>query len=226
MKKTVFILDDEQDITDLVRLHLERAGFLVEGFVHPADFLTRLRAAIPSIVILDLMLPGTDGMEICRRMKGDARLAAVPIIMLTAKREEADKVSGLDTGADDYVTKPFSPRELVSRVKAVLRRANEEPGEVITVGDSLVIDLRRHEVRTDRGTLVRLTITEFDILVELVKKRGWVLTRDMLLRAVWGDDAYVVDRNIDVHIRHLREKLGDLARIIVNVRGVGYKIEE
>jgi DNA-binding response OmpR family regulator len=227
MKKAVFVLDDEQDIVDLVKLHLGRSGYAVEGFVHPRDLFSRFSALLPALVILDLMLPETNGIEVCRRMKNDSRLHHIPIIMLTAKRDESDKVLGLDLGADDYITKPFSPRELVARVKAVLRRGGgDEADEVLAIAGDIRIDTGRHEVRLADDTPVTLTNMEWKILLELARKKGWVLTREKLLSAVWGSDAYVVDRNIDVHITHLREKLGDAGKHIVNIRGVGYKIEE
>jgi DNA-binding response OmpR family regulator len=227
MNKSVYVLDDEQDIIDLVSLHLRKSGFSAEGFTHPADLFARLRTDLPSLVILDLMLPDKNGIEVCRSMKSDSRLRSIPVIMLTAKRDEADKVTGLDSGADDYIVKPFSPKELIARVRAVLRRGKtDDIAEVMTIAGILQIDLQKHTVKSNQSGNIDLTNTEFKILVELARKRGWVLSREQLLRAVWGDEAFVVDRNIDVHIRHLREKLGDAARLIVNIRGVGYKIEE
>jgi DNA-binding response OmpR family regulator len=227
VKKLVYILDDEQDIVNLVSIHLEKSGFSSRGFNRPDEMFAALRKELPALLILDLMLPDADGIDICKRIKADPRYSGIPIIMLTAKREETDKVLGLELGADDYVTKPFSPRELMARVKAVLRRGKTAlAADVIAVGELLVIDLRKHEVRDRDEKKIDLTRTEFGILVELAKKRGWVLSREMLLSAVWGNDAFVIDRNIDVHIRHLREKLGDAAGVIVNIRGAGYKIEE
>jgi DNA-binding response OmpR family regulator len=164
---------------------------------------------------------------VCKRIRGDATLAGVPVIMLTAKRDETDKVLGLELGADDYVTKPFSPRELMARVKAVLRRGRPETtAEVLPVGGGIVVDLSRHEVRNARGTIIDLTPTEFSLLTRLAGRKGWVFPRDRLLSDVWGNDVFVTDRNIDVHIRHLREKLGEAGSLIQNVRGVGYKLAE
>jgi len=218
-------VDDEPDILDLLRLGLTRAGFRVEGFPDAGSFWRFLEKETPALVLLDLMLPDTDGLEVCRALRRRDGGAAVPVIMLTAKGEETDKVLGLEIGADDYVTKPFSMKELVARVHAVLRR-RERDGETkkIAVGP-LVIDLEKHEVRAGGGP-VDLTATEFRILQLLASRRGRVLTRDQILDVLWGHEKIVVDRTIDVHIRNLREKLGPAAALLKNVRGVGYKVEE
>jgi DNA-binding response OmpR family regulator len=206
---------------------LTKNGFDASGFITAEELLIALSAKKPDLLILDLMLPDIDGMELCKRLKADAAFKWIPLIMLTARQDETDKVLGLEIGADDYVTKPFSPRELVARVRAVLRRGRDgDAGEVIQIGNGFHIDLSRHEVRDAAGVRIDLTPTEFGILTRLARKKGWVFPRERLLSDIWGDDIYVTDRNIDVHIRHLREKLGGAGSLIVNVRGVGYKLAE
>ncbi|MGZ5514333.1 MAG: winged helix-turn-helix domain-containing protein, partial [Candidatus Aminicenantales bacterium] len=178
-----------------------------------------------ALILLDLMLPGTDGLEVCRHIRRSPDLAAVPVIMLTARGDESDKVVGLELGADDYVTKPFSVKELIARVHAVLRRpAAGAAGPRIAVG-TLVIDLDKHEV-TVSGTRIELTATEFKILTLLVSRKGRVFSRDQILDHLWGSEKAVIDRTVDVHIRNLREKLGSAASLIKNIRGTGYKLEE
>ncbi len=173
------------------------------------------------------MLPDHDGFEICKILKKDNKTSGVPIIMLTAKGEEMDKVLGLELGADDYITKPFSPRELVARVKAVLRRLErkQEKNKVISINNIIHVDMQKYKVFI-KDKEIKLTTTEFNILTILAQHRGWVLSRDQLLDHLWGDEKIVVDRTIDVHIRHLREKLGKYSNVIKNIRGVGYKLEE
>jgi len=172
------------------------------------------------------MLPDMDGIEICKKIRAIPSSSSLPIIMLTARSEETDKILGLELGADDYVTKPFSPKELVARVKAVLRRQlKPDKSERISVGKALEIDLKKYEVVLC-GKKIDLTITEFKILELLSSKKGWVFTRDKILDHLWGDEKAVIDRTVDVHIRHLREKLGKESSLIKNVRGVGYKLEE
>jgi two-component system phosphate regulon response regulator PhoB/two-component system alkaline phosphatase synthesis response regulator PhoP len=227
MGKLVVIVDDEPDILDLVSLHLERANFRVRGYENASSFFKFLEKETPDLVVLDLMLPDADGFEICKYMKGDERLSAIPIVMLTAKAEETDKILGLELGADDYVTKPFSPKELVARVKAVLRRQQkgEESKKQIRVGEILAIDLEKYQVKVN-GKPAELTSTEFRILKLLSSKRGWVFSRDQILDYLWGNEKVVLDRTVDVHIRNLRSKLGPARRYIKNVRGIGYKVEE
>lgn len=226
VKKTIIIVDDEPDILNLVSLHLKRAGFHVQGFLDAESLYAFMNSSAPALIILDLMLPDADGIEVCKHLKAHERWSAVPIIMLTAKTEEADKVLGLELGADDYVTKPFSPKELVARVKAVLRRQTAGGrARRLEVGDSVVMDDAKHEVEVN-GRKVELTPTEFKILFFLASKKGWVFTRSQILDYLWGHEKAVLDRTIDVHIKHLREKLGRASRLIKNVRGVGYKIEE
>ncbi len=226
MNKLIAIVEDEPDIVELIKIHLTKAGFNVKGFPDGQSFFKFLGKNDPALVILDLMLPDTDGLEICKFMRNKEEFSSTPIIMLTAKSEEVDKILGLELGADDYVTKPFSPRELVARVKAVLRRKNgKKESEKILVGDLLVIDSGRYEVSV-REKKVELTSTEFKILELLCSRKGWVFTRDKILNYLWGEEKAVIDRTVDVHIKHLREKLGEAARLIKNIRGVGYKIEE
>ena len=171
------------------------------------------------------MLPDADGIEICKYLKSNQEFSSIPVIMLTARADETDKVLGLELGADDYVTKPFSPRELVARVKAVLRRKTQDSGKKIKIGDILLIDLNKFQAFVENKK-IDLTPTEFRILKILASKKGWVFTRDQILDHLWGHDKVVLDRTIDVHIKNLREKLGEAAKFIKNVRGVGYKIEE
>jgi two-component system phosphate regulon response regulator PhoB/two-component system alkaline phosphatase synthesis response regulator PhoP len=225
MTKRIAVIDDEPDILELVSLHLIRAGFKVSEFSDVERFNTYLASAKPDLVILDLMLPNADGMDVCKKMKNDDRLADIPIIMLTARTEETDRILGLELGADDYVTKPFSPRELVARVKAVLRRGTPpEKVELITVGEDMVIDCKKFLVIID-DKRVELTPTEFRILKLLAERQGWVYTRDKILDYLWGSEKVVLDRTVDVHVKHLREKLGPAGEYVKNVRGVGYKLE-
>jgi len=225
MNELIAIVDDEPDILDLVSIHLIKANFKTVKFEQADLFFDFLKDRIPDLLILDLMLPDIDGIEICKRLKSDTKTSHFPIIMLTARGDEFDKVLGLELGADDYITKPFSTRELVARVKAVLRRNRIKMSEsTININDDLVIDLQRYSV-TVNGHPVNLTSTEFNILKILVTKRGWVFSREQLLQHLWGDDKIVISRTIDVHIKHLREKLGPAAHYIKNIRGVGYKLE-
>jgi DNA-binding response OmpR family regulator len=226
-EKTVVIVDDEQDIVELVSHHLKREGFLVKEFSRGREFFAYLESIIPDLLILDIMLPGIDGLEICKILKNKQKTANIPIIMLTAKAAEADVVVGLELGADDYVVKPFSPRELVARVKSVFRRLSisENDEEVVKIGP-LSVNPDKYEV-TVEGKSVDLTTTEFKILEALTERRGSVFSRDQLLKKkrLWGDDKLVYDRTIDVHIKNLREKLGRAGHMIKTIRGVGYKLE-
>jgi len=226
LKELITIIDDEPDIVELVSLHLKKTGFRVKGFFNAEDFFDFINKSIPDLIILDLMLPDADGFEICKYLKRKDEFAFVPIIMLTAKGEETDKVLGLELGADDYVTKPFSPQELVARVKVVLRRQDKKESlQKIVIGKMLEIFPEKYEAYVD-GKKVDLTSTEFKILTLLSRKKSWVFTRDQILDHLWGQEKAVLDRTIDVHIKHLREKLGKAARFIKNIRGVGYKLEE
>lgn len=225
MKKRIALIEDEPDIVELITIHLEKAGYSVKSFLDGKSFYRYLDKTTPDLVILDLMLPDVDGLDICKQLRRNDASAAVAIIMLTAKSEEMDKILGLELGADDYVTKPFSPKELVARVKAVMRRhASAGTSRTISVG-SLHIDLEKYTVSLD-GKKIELTPTEFKILELLSSKRGWVFTREKILDHLWGSEKAVIDRTVDVHIRHLREKLGSAATMIRNIRGVGYKLEE
>jgi DNA-binding response OmpR family regulator len=223
--RLVAVVDDEPDIRELVSLHLTKAGFKTSTFADGDSFYRFTSDHVPDLVVLDLMLPDIDGIEICKHLKADSRLGHVPVVMLTARAEETDRVLGLELGADDYVTKPFSPRELVARVRAVLRR-NEKRAETRTIElpEETLIDLDRYEV-TVAGRRVELTTTEFKLFAAMAERRGWVFSRDDLLDRLWGSEKSVVDRTIDVHIANLRKKLKKAGRLIHNVRGVGYKVE-
>ena len=222
MSSRILVVEDDQDIAELVAHHLTRAGFTCDRFATGPDGLDAVRRQIPDLVVLDLMLPGLSGYEICRIMRADSATAAVPVIMLTARAQEEDRVKGLELGADDYVTKPFSPRELVARVRAVLRRTQPFGPERILRFGPLVIDLDRHEV-TEDGRDVRLTAKEFLLLQYLIEHRGRVLSRDLLLSDVWGYQYTGGTRTVDVHIRRLREKLPAMIDHIVTIKQFGYK---
>ena len=226
MAETILVVDDEQDVLDLAVYHLQRAGYKTVAARDGATALQKARDLLPSLVVLDLMLPQMDGMEVCKRLKNDPKTAHVPILMLTARADEVDRIVGLEMGADDYVTKPFSPREVVLRVKSILRRARADsgPAEVLKAGD-LVIDAAKHVVEV-KGAAVDLTATEFRLLQTLMERRGRVQTRDRLLTDVWGYEGDVDTRTVDTHVRRLREKLGKCADAIETVRGVGYRFSE
>jgi len=225
-RASILVVDDEEDIRELVRYNLARHGYDVVAVASGEAALSAARARPPDLVVLDLMLPGLDGLEVCKQLKQESRTAHVPVVMLTAKGEEADVVAGLELGADDYVTKPFSPRVLAARVKAVLRRPRETAaaGAVIRSGD-LVINPGRHEVLVD-GEPVALTATEFRLLQFLAGRPGWVFTRDQIINAVRGEDYAVTDRSVDVQIAGLRRKLGPAGKRIETVRGVGYRFQD
>ncbi len=227
MKQLIAILDDEPDILNLVSINLERSGFETAKFEIADEFNKFLEKKIPDLIILDLMLPDADGFDVCKDLKKDERFASIPIIMLTAKGDETDRILGLEFGADDYVVKPFSPRELVARVKAVLRRGKvkEEAKKIIEIGRNLRIDLQKYEVYLNDKKL-NLTSTEFKIIKLLATRKGWVYSRNQILDHLWGNDKIVVDRTVDVHIRNLRTKLGPAGKYIKNIRSIGYKIEE
>lgn len=226
MKELIAIIEDEPDISRLVAHHLTKANFDVKEFQSADAFYEFLDESVPDLIVLDLMLPDADGFDICKNLKNNDKYSNVPIIMLTAKSEEIDKILGLELGADDYITKPFSPRELAARVKAVLRRVDgKKVTEKNIIGDILEIDLQKFEVTVD-GEKIDLTSTEFKILRVLVQHRGWVFTRDQILDDIWGNEKVVLDRTVDVHIKNLREKLGKAGKFIKNIRGVGYKLEE
>ncbi|RKX70794.1 DNA-binding response regulator [candidate division WOR-3 bacterium] len=225
MRSLIAIVDDEPDILELVSHNLKKEGFEVKGFEDGESFLFFVRKNPPDLIILDLMLPGIDGLEVCRRLKADENTSSVPIIMLTAKGEEVDRVVGLEMGADDYLVKPFSIRELIARVKAVLRRykRKEEKPPLVRIRE-LTIDPARFEVRVGNKK-VALTTTEFRILEILARGRGRIFTRRQILHQLWGYDKMVLERTVDVHIARLRKKLGAEGRYIRSVPGMGYKLE-
>ena len=224
-RKTIFIVDDEPDICELVSLHLQKNGFNSKSFLTASHFLKTIKNEIPDLIILDLMLPDIDGLEVCKLIRENKKTSFIPIIMLTAKGEETDRILGLELGADDYITKPFSPRELVARVKAVLRRKEQKQiDEIIDVGD-IVIYPQRFEVFVSEKK-VDLTSTEFRLLLILARRKGWVFTREQILEELWGGEKFVLDRTVDVHIKNLREKLGPAGRLIKSIRGIGYKIDK
>ncbi len=227
MAAQVLVVEDEPDIRDLVVLHLEREGFQVRTARNGADALRQVRSGPPDLVVLDLMLPELDGLEVCRRLRRDPSTASVPLIMLTAKGDEADRVVGLELGADDYVAKPFSPKELVARVKAVLRRARPAEGPAVFNVGGLRADFGRRQVAV-AGELVPLTPKEFDLLRALIEARGRVLSREHLLDRVWGyaRASEIESRTVDVHVRRLRQKLGVEGRRIVTAKSVGYRFED
>ena len=222
----MLVVEDDHDIAELVAHYLQRAGYLTEVLNSGSEVLARVREQAPDLVLLDLMLPGLNGLEICRAMRSEPTLAAIPIIMLTAKSEEADRIVGLELGGDDYVTKPFSPKELVARVGAVLRRAGRSRSgqRRLRFGDVL-IDAEQHVVTVD-GAEVRLTAKEYLLLKYLVEHPGRVLSRDLLLSDVWGYRYTGGTRTVDVHIRRLREKVPVLRDAIVTIKQFGYKLLE
>jgi two-component system phosphate regulon response regulator PhoB len=226
-KGTILVVEDEKDIRELLRHHLEREHFRVLAASSGEEGLRVARRDHPDLILLDLMLPGLDGLEVCRSLRADAETKRTPIVMLTARSEDADVVAGLELGADDYVTKPFHPRVLLARLRAVLRRLEDqraEPGETLTL-DALVIDTVRHQVRLDGRELV-LTLTEFRILLHLARHPGRVFSRYQILDGIQGQDSFVLDRTIDVHIAALRRKLGAFGDRIETVRGVGYRFKD
>ena len=226
VKSKILVVDDEPDALELIAFNLKSAGFDVLTAADGESALRLARTHLPDLLLLDLMLPEVDGLEVCKILRRDPATSSVPIVMVTAKAAELDRVLGLELGADDYVTKPFSPRELVLRVKNLLRRrtATEEKVERLTVGD-LLIDLPRHLVSV-QGKPVDLTATEFRLLSVLAERRGRVQSREQLLRDVWNYDNLIDTRTVDTHMRRLREKLGKAARFLDTVRGVGYRFVE
>ena len=222
----ILIVDDEPDAVELIEFNLKAAGFEVVTAGDGAQALKQARSRQPDLVLLDLMLPEIDGLQVCRLLRGDPATATVPIIMLTAKAAEIDRVLGLELGADDYVTKPFSPRELVLRVKSLLKRGLSAPTatERFEQGD-LTIDVPRHLVKV-RGRRLELTATEFKLITVLAQRRGRVQSRELLLRDVWEYDTAIDTRTVDTHMRRLREKLGTASGYIETVRGVGYRFAE
>jgi two-component system, OmpR family, alkaline phosphatase synthesis response regulator PhoP len=226
-KERILVVEDEDDILELVRFNLAREGFRVEGLGSGEEALRAVRAQPPDLLILDLMLPGMDGLEVCRLLRAEAATRALPVIMLTAKGEEADVVAGLELGADDYLPKPFSPRVLLARVKAVLRRRTAAPaaeGATLSVHE-IGIHPGRREVKVS-GRPVSLTFTEFNVLHFLARRPGWVFTRGQIMDAVRGEDYHVTERSVDVQMVSLRKKLGPAGKHVQTVRGVGYRLAE
>jgi len=224
-KEQILVVDDEEDILKLLSYNLVNSGFQVECVTTGEAALEKARSITPDIIILDLMLPGIDGLDVCRKLKSDHRTAQIPVIMLTARGEEADIVVGLELGAEDYVTKPFSPRVLTARVKAVLRRGKEVEKASVFTRHEIQLNTTIHDVSV-AGNTVDLTISEFSILHLLIRRPGWVFTRNQIINTVKGDDYPVTDRSIDVQIVGLRKKLGEHGKLIETVRGVGYRFKD
>ena len=223
MKSKILVVDDEPDALELISYNLKAAGFDVATAADGEEALKKARNAQPALIILDVMLPEVDGLEVCKTLRREPATASVPIIMLTAKAAEIDRVLGLELGADDYVTKPFSPRELILRVKALLRRRSPSEPEADSMDFAdLKIDIPRHEVLVS-GPRVELTATEFKLLTVLAERKGRVQSREALLRDVWEYDNFIDTRTVDTHMRRLRDKLGGAARYLDTVRGVGYR---
>jgi two-component system phosphate regulon response regulator PhoB/two-component system alkaline phosphatase synthesis response regulator PhoP len=226
MNELIAIVEDEPDLASLTASYLRQEGYRTETFGDAGRFFRFLGKKKPDLVLLDLMLPDLNGMDVCKELKRNGDWRSIPVIMVTAKAGETDKIVGLELGADDYVTKPFSFKELSARIKAVLRRA-EPPvrSGPLEIGAGLVLDPERYEVRLD-GRPLELTSTEFKILHFLAAGKGRVFSREQILDALWGNDKIVLDRTIDVHIKNLRDKLGTASAVVKNIRGVGYKVEE
>jgi two-component system, OmpR family, alkaline phosphatase synthesis response regulator PhoP len=225
MRKNILVVEDEKDIVEVLRYYLEKDNYRVHVAEDGFTALEIAEKVVPNLVILDLMLPRLDGTEVCKRLKADERLRDIPIIMLTAKAEEADKVKGLETGADDYVTKPFSAKELMARVKAHIRRREGSLPEKQFEYGGLSMDTVKHEVRWT-GTEVELTAKEFELLLYMLENKGRVLTRDMILNHVWGYNYFGSTRTVDVHITRLRQKIPFLSEAISTIKSFGYKLKE
>ncbi|SRR5271157_4380741 len=226
-KEKILVVEDEEDILELVRYNLAKEGYRVACVTSGEQGLREAKEGAPDLILLDLMLPGLDGLDVCRRLKSDPVTSVIPIIMLTAKGEDADIVTGLELGAEDYVTKPFSPRVLLARLKACLRRKRQEEADetgILRVG-AFTINPSRHEVWVEDKPAA-LTATEFRILHFLARRSGWVFSRDQIIRAVKGDDYPVTERSVDVQIAGLRKKLGSSGNSVETVRGVGYRLKE
>ena len=226
-KETILVIEDEKNIAELVKYNLEQEGFRVLTATKGDSGLDQARKSKPALIVLDLMLPEIDGVEICKILKQDYKTASIPIIMLTAKSQEADKVLGLELGADDYITKPFSPRELVARIKAVLRRTHEKPKNKVFKTGGLELDVEKHQL-TLKGKEIELTSKEYDLLNALWEANGRVLSRDFLLNKVWGYDESIniETRTVDMHIGQLRKKLKSEGERIVTVKNVGYRFDD
>ena len=226
VREQILVVDDEPEAIELLEFNLKQAGFSVVSAADGAEAIKKARAARPGLIVLDLMLPEVDGLEVCKMLRRDSNTAAIPIIMLTARAAEIDRVLGLELGADDYVTKPFSPRELVLRVKKILQRghAPASSGQNLKFGQ-LLIDPPRHQVSW-KGKGIELTPTEFKLLTILAQRRGRVQSRDQLLRDVWEYNSHIDTRTVDTHMRRLRHKLGPAAKYLDTVHGVGYRFLE
>jgi two-component system phosphate regulon response regulator PhoB len=225
MSTKILIAEDEADVRELVERQLKSAGYLPILACNGAEAIEKARKESPALIVLDIMMPGMTGLEACRALRGDPLTTRLPILFLTAKNDEIDRVLGLELGADDYMTKPFSPRELILRIKAILRRTiASEDGDILRIGD-IVIDRTRHSVRV-KSKALELTATEFKLLSLLLERRGRVQSRERLLTDVWGYDSYIDTRTVDTHVRRLREKLGSAADTIETVRGFGYRVSD
>jgi len=225
-KELIFYVEDEKDVAEMVMLYLQKEGYTIHHFFNGEDFLETLPSRIPDLILLDLMLPGIDGLDLCRYLKRDPRLKSIPIIMLTAKDDPIDVVLGLETGTDDYISKPFHPRELLARIKAVLRRHSQvvvtnehlfKVGPLIFHADALTLQIG--------DVLIPLSWREYRILELFAKNQGKIISRDQILNAIWGTDEFITDRTVDVYIANIRKKLGDYRDQIVTIREVGYKLD-
>jgi two-component system alkaline phosphatase synthesis response regulator PhoP len=225
MRKNILVVEDEKDIIEVLRYYLEKENYRLHVAEDGFTALEIAEKVVPNLIILDLMLPKLDGNEVCRRLKADERLREIPIIMLTAKAEEADKIKGLETGADDYVTKPFSAKELMARVKAHIRRREGNIPEKQFEYGGLTVDTVKHEVRV-HGEEIELTAKEFELLLYMLENKGRVLTRDMILNHVWGYNYFGSTRTVDVHITRLRQKVPLLTEAINTIKSFGYKLKE
>ncbi len=227
MNELIAVVDDEKSILELTSIHLKKSGFQVATFSSANDYLEFIKSTTPDVTILDLMLPDMDGMDMCKFLRRDSKFDAMSIIILSGRIDESDTILGLELGADDYVKKPFSPKELAVRVKTVLRRKQPQGAAAsnneININNVIIIDLDRYEVKVD-NEVAPLTPTEYRILKMLAEKNGNVLKREEILYNLWGNEKIVVDHTVDVHIKHLREKLGKYGNMVKNVRGVGYKL--
>jgi len=226
-KEHILIIEDEADIQELIQFNLEKEGYRITATLTGEEGVAQVKASSPDLILLDLMLPGIDGFEVCRRLKSDTETKKIPIVMLTAKGEDTDIVSGLELGADDYITKPFQPRVLIARIRSVLRRTHQDFSEDVSLMSihNIILDTSRFKV-TVEGEPVDLTATEFYILKLLMRRPGWVFTRGQIIDAVKGTDYPVTDRSVDVQITGLRKKLQSAGSYIETVRGVGYRLKE
>src|SRR5499427_3088924 len=223
--RKILIIEDESDVSDLLEMGLRKANFKTSAATDGATGLQKAREDRPDFIILDLMLPKMSGLEVCRILKGDTATSHIPILMLTAKAEEIDRIVGLEFGADDYVTKPFSPREVVLRIRAIMRRGEAKPDDERITAGAITVDPARYEVSVN-GKRINFTSLEFKLLRTLIQRRGRVQARDRLLNDVWGYESVIDTRTVDTHVRRLRQKLGKVAHLIESVRGFGYRLKE